>query len=182
MEIRDIYGDLPKLETERLLLRKMTEADLPALYAYGRDPEVSKYVTWEQHRSLDDTRMYLDFVLHRYNNEQLAPWAIEHKESSEMIGTIDFVYWKPNQHIAEIGYALHREYWGKGIMTEAAKRIIQFGFEEMNLVRIEAVCLPENTGSFRVMEKAGLEYEGMLRKARYIKGENRDIKMYAIVK
>ncbi|GGN51543.1 GNAT family N-acetyltransferase [Oceanobacillus indicireducens] len=113
---------------------------------------------------------------------EIAPWAIEYKPNSEMIGTIDFVNWKPASRVAEIGYVLHCDYWGKGLMTEAVKRVIQFGFEQMNLVLIEAVCLPENVGSYRVMEKAGLQYEGTLRKARVIKGKNQDIKMYAIIR
>lgn len=182
MEIRDIFHELPELETERLILRKVTENDVTSMYEYGNDPEVSKYVTWERHLTLSDTEDYLNFVLENYQEGRLAPWAIEYKADGKMIGTIDFVQWKPSHQVAEIGYVLHREYWGKGIMTEAANRVIQFGFEHMDLVRIQAVCLPENTGSFRVMEKAGLTYEGTLKKARKIKGKNQDIKMYAIVK
>ena len=137
---------------------------------------------WERHRSLEDTRNFLNFVLERYAKAELAPWAIENKENRKMIGTIDFVSWQPNHRTAEIGYVLHREYWGMGLMTEAVKCILQFGFERMDLVRIQAICLPENIGSYRVMEKAGMQYEGTLRKARMIKGENRDIKIYAIVR
>ncbi|WP_156854822.1 GNAT family N-acetyltransferase [Oceanobacillus sp. AG] len=182
MRVQDIYNNLPTLETERLRLRKVRSTDLQAMNAYGGDAEVSKFVTWERHQSLQDTEAFLNFVLGRYEKGEIAPWAIEYKPNSEMIGTIDFVNWKPASRVAEIGYVLHRDYWGKGLMTEAVKRVIQFGFEQMNLVRIEAVCLPENVGSYRVMEKAGLQYEGTLRKARVIKGRNRDIKMYAIIR
>ncbi len=182
MEIQDIFKDLPTLETERLILRKVTKDDLASMYEYGSDPEVSKYVTWERHRSIDDTQAFLDFILNQYENGKLAPWAIEYKENGKMIGTIDFVDWQPALRIGEIGYVLHRDYWGRGLMSEAAKRVIDFGFEEMDLVRIQAVCLPENKGSYRVMEKAGMEYEGTLRKARVIKGKHCDVKMYSIVK
>lgn len=182
MEVYDIFHDLPTLETERLTLRKVQEHDLKSMYEYGSDPEVSKYLPWERHRSIEDTRRFLKYILERYKNGELAPWAIEYKEDGKMIGTIDFVSWYPSHKIAEIGYVLHRSYWGRGLMTEAVKRVIQFGFEKMKLVRIEAVCLPENISSYKVMEKAGMQYEGTLRKARRIKGENRDIKVYSIVK
>ena len=182
MEVQDIFNNLPALETERLQLRKVKSTDVQAIYAYGSDAEVSRFVTWERHESLQDTEAFLNFVLGKYEKGEVAPWAIEYKPTRQMIGTVDFVNWKPAGRVAEIGYVLHRDYWGKGIMTEAVKRVIQFGFEQMNLVRIEAVCLPENTGSYRVMEKSGLQYEGTLRKARVIKGQNQDIKMYAIIR
>ena len=182
MKVQDIYNDLPTLETERLVLRKVKATDLQAMHAYGSDSRVSKFVTWERHESEADTEAFLNFVLNRYEEGQLAPWAIEYKSNGQMIGTIDFVSWKPASRVAEIGYVLHRDYWKKGIMTEAVKRVIRFGFERMNLERIEAVCLPENAGSYRVMEKAGLQYEGTLRRARVIKGKNQDVKMYAIIR
>ena len=182
MEVQHIFNNLPTLESERLRLRRVKPTDLQAMYAYGSDPEVSRFVTWERHKSLQDTEVFLNFILDRYEEEQVAPWAIEYKSNGQMIGTIDFVQWEPASRVAEIGYVLHRDYWKKGIMTEAVKRVIQFGFEQMNLVRIQAVCLPENAGSYRVMEKAGFQYEGTLHKARVIKGKNQDIKMYAIIR
>ena len=182
MEIAEIYRDLPILETERLILRKVTQGDLGDMNEYGMDPEVAKSVMWNQHGSLADTQDFMDFVLKRYADHDVAPWGIEYKENGKMIGTIDFVWWKPSHRTAEIGYTLNRAYWGKGLMTEASRQLISFGFEKMKLVRIQAVCFSDNIGSARVMEKSGLTYEGTLRKSMFIKDEHRDLKIYSIIR
>ncbi|WP_445491653.1 GNAT family N-acetyltransferase [Niallia sp. 03133] len=182
MEIEAIYGDLPRLETERLILRKLTPADLDDMYAYGSNSEVTKYVTWETHQKRSDTKGFLQFVLDRYEKKEVALWGIQYKENGKLIGTIDFVWWKPNHSSAEIGYVLSHEYWGKGIMTEAAKEVIKFGFEKMDLIRIQAKCFTENIGSARVMEKAGMTFEGIMRKDMFVKGKHHDVKVYSILK
>ena len=182
MEIEKIYSDLPILETEHLILRKVTLEDLEDMFLYGSDEEVAKYVTWDRHKTIADTKGFIEFVLNKYQNKQVAPWGIEYKENGKFIGTIDFVWWKPNHKIAEIGYVLSKDYWGKGLTTEAAKALIQFGFNEMDLVRIQARCLVENIGSSRVMEKSGMQFEGVIRKGMFVKGKHQDLKMYSILR
>lgn len=182
MEIEKIFGDLPVLETERLVLRKITLADIEDMYSYASNEEVSKYVTWNPHRSISDTRVFVEFILNQYRNQELAPWGIEYKAHGKLIGTTDFVWWQPNQKIAEIGYVISQNYWGKGITTEAANEIIKFGFEKMDLIRIQARCLVENIGSQRVMVKAGMTFEGTIRKGIYLKGKHQDLKSYSILR
>lgn len=182
MKIEDIYGSLPKLNTPRLKLRKVSEADKYDLFAYASNDEVTKYVMWDTHKSMADTEGFISYAMDQYKNKNVAPWAIEYKETGKFIGTIDFVWWKPAYFSAEIGYVISPEYWGKGITTEAAKAIIQFGFEKMELVRIQARCFDENIASARVMEKVGMIYEGTHRKEMYIKGRHRDIRMYSILR
>lgn len=182
MNIDKIYGDLPTIETKRLILRKIKIDDIEEMYAYGSDKEVAKYVTWETHKSIDDTKQFVEFVLNKYKNKQVAPWGIEYKENGKFIGTIDFVWWEPNNKGAEIGYAISKDYWGKGLTTEAAKEVVKFGFEKMDLVRIQAKSSAENLGSQRVMEKVGMTFEGTLRKAIFLKGKHQDLKMYSILK
>lgn len=182
MNIEKIYGDLPTLETERLILRKVTKEDIEDMYLYGSDEEVSKYVTWNTHETIADTKGFVEFVLNKYENKQVSPWGIEYKENGKFIGTIDFVWWQPNHKIAEIGYVISKDYWGKGLTTEVAKELVKFGFEEMDLVRVQARCDVENIASARVMEKAGMTLEGIIRKGIFVKGEHRDLKMYSILK
>lgn len=182
MEIADIYSSLPTMETERLVLRKIVLDDAEDMFAYGSDPEVSRYVTWNQHHSKSDTEEFVEFVLGQYEAGRLAPWGIEWKETGKIIGTIDFVSWNTNHHFAEIGYVIARNHWGKGITTEAVKELIKYGFTKMGLVRVQAKCFVENIGSERVMEKAGMKFEGILRKSMLIKGKHRDLKMYSILK
>ncbi|MGG4202691.1 GNAT family N-acetyltransferase [Peribacillus frigoritolerans] len=182
METGEIYSDLPILETERLILRKVTIQDVNDMFEYCSNQEVSRFVTWDAHESLDDTKEFIGFVLNQYLHGKVAPWAIEYKENHKMIGTIDFVSWNPGQNSAEIGYVLSPEYWGKGITTEAAKELIRFGFENMDLIRIQARCFTENIGSARVMEKAGMKHEGILRKGMKIKGKHWDLHVYSVLK
>ncbi len=181
IKMETVFGDLPTLETDRLLLRKIELEDKEDIYAYTSNEEVSKYVTWDTHKSLADTSGFIEFVLAQYRVKKIAPWGIEYKENGKLIGTIDFVMWQPNYHVAEIGYCLSQDYWGMGIVTEAANEVIKYGFTHMDLVRIQARCMAENIGSARVMEKIGMSFEGVMRKAMYTKGFQRDIKMYSIL-
>lgn len=182
MEIAQIYGDLPIIETERLLLRKITFNDADDIYEYTSDQLVSQYVTWDRHETIMDTKGFIHFVNQQYTLKKLAPWGIEYKDNGKLIGTIDFVSWQPKHFNAEIGYAIARPYWGQGMTTEATKALIDFGFTKMNVVRIQARCMIENIGSQRVMEKCGMSFEGIIRKAIFSKGKQHDLKLYSILK
>ncbi|KYG29374.1 GCN5 family acetyltransferase [Alkalihalobacillus trypoxylicola] len=182
MRVQDIYGDLPEIKTERLRLRKWKKEDLESLYAYGSNENVTKYVTWDTYSSYDDAERFIEQILQQYEQQQISPWAIEWRKTGDVIGNVDFVNWNIQDRRAELGYVLNESYWNKGVMTEAVKALIQFGFEKMNLVRLEAKCFEENIGSAKVMEKSGMLYEGKMRKYKYIKGIHQNIKIYSILK
>lgn len=182
MEIKDIYGNLPRLETERLILRKVTLGDADAMFAYASNDDVTRYVTWNTHQSVEESRGYIAMTVQNYEEGKIAPWAIEFKENGEMIGTVDFVGWRPEHQWAELGYVLNPAYWGRGIVPEAVGELMRLGFEEMELVRIQARCFQENEASERVMQKLGMTYEGTLRKMLNFKGRHWDLKMYSILK
>jgi [ribosomal protein S5]-alanine N-acetyltransferase len=110
MEIEEIYSDLPILETESLILRRVTLDDAEDMFSYGSNEDVSKYLTWNTHKTLSDTNEFINFVLNQYQNSQVSPWGIEYKENGKFIGTIDFIWWQPNHRIAEIGYVISQEY------------------------------------------------------------------------
>jgi len=172
----------PILETERLLLRKLRISDDRDIFEYAKNPEISRYVTWETHKSIEDARAFITWNLERYDKGEIGEWGIELKETGRIIGSIGFVELDTVNFCGTVGYALSKKYWGKGIMTEAVKRIIGFAFEEMGLNRVEAVHIPENEASGRVMQKAGMLYEGLLRQRMFAKGRFWDLKQYAIVK
>ena len=182
MQVQEIYGDLPVLETERLILRKIKWDDAENMFQYGSDDEVSQYVTWDTHQSLADTKEFIDFVMGKYARGEVSPWGIALKETDQLIGTIDFVSWQAHHKTAEIGYVLSKKYWGQGITTEAAHELVRFGFENMDLVRIQARCFLANVGSEAVMKKLGMSYEGILRKAMFVKEKHQDLKVYSILK
>ena len=177
----DALKDLPDLETDRLILRKMTPNDAEAVFAYASDPEVTRHVVWETHRTIEDSERFLRSVVERYEKGEAAEWGIVYKGDGRFIGGCGIVGWEPDHVRAEMGYVISREYWGRGLMPEAVRAMISFGFGRMGLNRIEARCIAQNTASARVMEKAGMSYEGTLRQRESIKGTYRDIKLYAIL-
>jgi ribosomal-protein-alanine N-acetyltransferase len=179
---REILKDLPTLETERLILRKMTPDDAEAVFAYASDPEVTRYVIWDTHRTIEDSKAFLELTVGKYENGGEPDWGIVYKGDRRFVGTCGFADWKAEHARAEMGFVISREYWGRGLMPEAVRAMIAFGFERMGLNRIEARCIAENVASARVMEKAGMTYEGRLRQREFIKEAYRDIKIYSILR
>lgn len=180
---RRVFADLPELETERLLLRKMRPDDAEAMFAYASDPEVTRYVLWETHHSIEDSESFLRSATEGYERGDFGAWGIVLKDSGAFIGTCGLGdRYAPEHTRAELGYVLSREHWGRGIMTEAVRAVIRFGFGRLELNRIEARCIAENAASARVMEKAGMTYEGTLREREFIKGAYRDMKLYSILR
>lgn len=182
MEIDKIFSNFPILETKRLKLRKIILEDIEDMYSYCSNEEVPKYSSWNPHRSLVETKEAIERVINQWENKKLVQWGIEYKENRKLIGTIEFVTWETQHKVAEIGYCLSHDYWGRGIAPEAAKEVIKFGFNNMDLVRIQARCYLENVGSARVMEKAEMSFEGIIRKGLFAKGKHQDLKMYSILK
>jgi ribosomal-protein-alanine N-acetyltransferase len=180
--VEDVLKNLPTLETDRLIQRKMTPNDAEAIFAYASDPEVTLYVSWETHRKIGDSESFLRSVVEGYEKGEAAEWGIAYKGDGRFVGGCGVVGWDLDHARAELGYVLSREYWGRGLMSEAVRAIISFGFKGMDLNRIEARCIMQNTASARVMEKAGMLYEGTLRQREFIKGAYRDMKLYAILR
>ncbi|OIP77840.1 MAG: GNAT family N-acetyltransferase [Oscillatoriales cyanobacterium CG2_30_44_21] len=176
----DIPEQFLTLNTPRLTLRKLAIADAEEIFAYARDPQLTTYTLWEPHRSIDDTYDYLNNnVFELYRSGQGMDWGIILKENGKLIGTCG-LYAKPIHQRAELGYALSRDYWGQGLMTEAVKAAIAFGFHVMRSQRIQGCCAAENIGSARVLEKSGMQFEGVLRNYIVKKDQPWDVKMYAI--
>ncbi|WP_245807668.1 GNAT family N-acetyltransferase [Halobacillus massiliensis] len=178
----NVLENLPVLETERLILRKISKSDVNDMYAYGSNPLVSEYVTWETHTCQEDTEGFIDLILEGYLNKEKALWAMELKANGKMAGTIDFVSIDKKHRSGELGYVLSDKFWGQGLTTEASRKVIEFGITELGLERIQARCLAENIGSQRVMEKAGMTFEGTLRKGFFAKGKFHDLKVYSILR
>lgn len=139
-----IFNEFPTFGTKRLLLRKLSMADVDDLFAYASDDSLTKYLFWETHRSKADSERFISYALHQYDNKGTAPWGIEVKQENKMIGTIDFVSWEEEHRSAEIGYVLSSAYQGQGLMTEAAKVILHYCFNVTDLNRIQARCHIDN--------------------------------------
>ena len=176
-----IFSHMPNLETARLLLRPMRVSDAEDMYAYAKDPTVTQYLLWKPHASISYTRSYLEYLAGRYRLGEHYEWAVIHKESGHMIGTCGFARIDCQHNCGELGYVLHPAYHGQGLAVEASRRVIEFGFGELSLNRIEARYMKENTASLRVMEKLGMRFEGVERSSLLVKGLYRDIGKCAIL-
>ena len=123
------------------------------------------------------------FATEGYERGDFGGWGLVLKVSGAFVGTCGMeVNLAPEHARAELGYVLAREYWGRGLMPEAVRGMLRFCFGRMDLNRVEARCIAENTASARVMEKAGMTYEGTLREREYVKGAYRDMKIYSILR
>ena len=181
MDTQSIYHNWQGMRTQRLCFRQLTLDDKEAIFHYASDPEVTQYVLFPTHRSMDDTINFIQMNLQKYANHEIACWGVALNSNSLLIGTADFVWWSPEHRKAEVGYCFAKEYWNQGYATEALQGLISFGFEYMDLNRIEARCFEVNKASSRVMEKAGMSKEGLLRESLLAKGRIRNIMMYSIL-
>ena len=177
-----LFSHIPTLETDRLTLRGMRVSDAQDMYEYARRPSVTEYLTWEPHTSMEETRQYLTYVGQRYRTGDFYDWSVVDKETGHMIGTCGFTSFNCPADSAEIGYVLSPVYQGRGLGTEAVRRVLRFGFEELNLHRIEAHFIEGNAASRRLMERVGMTFEGFAREAMKIKGKYRTIGTCAILR
>ncbi|MDY5911028.1 MAG: GNAT family N-acetyltransferase [Inconstantimicrobium porci] len=154
------------IETERLILRPYTMRDKEAMFKnWASDDEVTKFLTWPTHKSVSVSETVLKDWVSNYENKDCYHWAIVLKENGdEPIGDIAVVN-EIDERVknAEIGYCIGREWWHKGITSEALKEVINFLFDEVGVNRVQARHDTKNPNSGAVMKKCGMKYEGTLR-------------------
>lgn len=180
-KIYRVFSHLPELTTPRLTLRRMMVLDTEDMYEYAGRPDVTKYLTWLPHPDREYTREYLQYLGNRYAAGMFYDWAVVYEPDCKMVGSCGFTAFNCSSDSAEVGYVLNPSYWGKGIATEALSRVLEFGFEELGLHRIEAKFIEENERSRRVMEKVGMTFEGVMREGMLIKGVYRNIGICSIL-
>lgn len=170
------------LTTPRLLLREFVPDDWPAVLAYQSDPHYLRYYAWTERTAEEVQRFVASFV----EQQQVQPrtkfqLAIVLREEERLIGNCGIRLDAADGRKAEIGYELAPTYWGRGLATEAARALIDFGFDTLRLHRIAAWCIAENVGSARVLEKLGMHQEGRVREAEWMKGRWWDSLLYGIL-
>ncbi len=152
------------LITKRLIIRPVDLIDAKDFFEYAPSPLVGPFAGWEPHHTLMETKSVIKNMM-IYNTKVLVGhFVIIEKSLNKMIGTIELYNYIPNFK-AELGYALNPKYWNQGYVTEAAKRILEYGFFELKLKRIEAATFVNNYGSIRVCEKIGMTFEGLAKNA-----------------
>jgi RimJ/RimL family protein N-acetyltransferase len=171
-----------KTETDRLIIREFNEGDFKSVHIYASNPEVTMYLPFGPN-SEEETQLFLKRVVnyHLQNPRCDYEFAIVLKGSNTLIGGCGIHITNINNKEGSIGYCFNKKYWRNGYASEAAKAIIKFGFEELNLHRVFATCHPDNIGSAKVMEKIGMQKEGRLREHKFQKGEWPDSFIYSIL-
>ena len=169
--------------TPRLTLRRFRLEDAPAMYTnWASDPEVSKHLTWPAHNSIEVTQRVVDGWVSAYEQDNVYLWAIVPNGMNDSpIGSISAVSLDDRTRKAHIGYCIGKEWWHRGIMTEALTAVINYLFDEVGMERIEARHDPENPHSGSVMKKCGMKYEGTLRRSDWSNQGICDAAWYAIL-
>jgi ribosomal-protein-alanine N-acetyltransferase len=180
--IPPFFVEQPDIVTERLLLRKLRPDDAPAIFEYGSREAVTRYVLFPQHETVADSQAFLAKVFDQQGIEFGVVWGIVWKETGKLIGTIGVHHINLESKRLEVGYALHDDFWNKGIVTEATKALIDSIYKHTDINRIEALCVSDHVRSYRVMEKAGMQFEGILRQASMMKSGICDMRMYSILR
>lgn len=172
----------PELETERFVLRQITKNDSVDIFQYFSLDEVTRFYDVESFTNIRQAEELIQRWNERFERSQAIRWGITLKSLNRVIGTCGFHGWMKNHYKAEIGYELAPEYWRQGFMTEAIEKIIEYGFNNLELNRIEAFVEPENVGSRTVLEKVGFREEGILKEHYYWRNRFVDNVIYAFLK
>ena len=171
---------VPQLVTKRLMLRGLTKTDIPFIFQHFSKTEINEYSSDENVTSMEEAKeLYEKYIVPTPNHFRLG---IVLKAGGELVGTlglygIDYVNKK-----AVVGVDLMRQCWGKGLMTEALLELMNYGFNELNLNRIEASADPDNVRSIRLMQRCGFTKEGVIRQRFYYKNAFHDDEIYSVLK
>jgi ribosomal-protein-alanine N-acetyltransferase len=171
------------LETTRLLMRMPVLDDVASIFQkYAQDKEVTKFLIWRPHENITVTREFILRCIQCWKDETTFPWVIVRKNDNGVVGMLEL---RIDKYIADLGYVIAHEYWGNGYATEITKAVIEWAMAQEKIYRVCATCDVENLASVRVLEKVGMQREGILR--RFIVHPNicdepRDSYCYSVVK
>lgn len=171
------------IETDRLVLKIPAVADAePIFKSYAQDSKVTRYLIWRPHRNIQETERFLVDCAIAWEGNVRFPYVITLKESGAVIGMIEI---RINDFKADVGYVISHPNWGKGMATEALRSLVEWALRQEAIYRVWALCDVENLASARVLEKVGMQREGVLRRQIIhpsISDEPRDCYCYAVAK
>ncbi len=151
-----LFAKAAKLETKRLVLRPVCLADAKDMYEYASDPQVTKWVSFPTHQTLDESK---EAIAAHFMAAPLGKWGIVYRDTNKFIGTISLM--DLTAFSAELGYVINRNFWGQGLVPEAARTLLALAFDELNLAQVHAVHATKNPNSGRVLEKIGMRPVGI---------------------
>ena len=180
--LKEIFSNIPRFETDRLILRRIEDKDSADMFEYSADVDVTKYLLWRPHLSIGETKKYIAELQKKYNNGVFYDWGMVYKQDGRFVGTCGFTSVDISKNMCEVGYVLSKKYWGMGLMPEALERIMEFAFGYLGFDKIEARFLEGNARSKKVMEKAGMVYEKTQQRGLYVKDGYKTVYTYSITK
>ncbi len=170
------------IETARLSLRPLGEADLDGLFAVHGDDEVTRFIPSATWTSREDATAWLVRNATMHAEGKARRWVIVEKDGERRVGDCMLFNFDEGSSRAELGFVIGRRDWGRGVMREAAEAVIATAFEALGLRRLEAFADPRNVGSDRLLRRLGFVHEGMLRQRSVMKGEVKDSNVYGLLR
>lgn len=175
------FTPFPVLETPRLILREIRADDTPAIFDLYADETIAARIGLDTFSSHAEAQEIIELVSSAYGEGRAIRWGVTLRGEDRVIGSCGFHRLSTRDRRAEIGYDLSPAYWRQGIMREALRAMVVFGFETMRLHRIEAMTYPANIASWRLLEALGFTCEGLLRDYVFLRDVFEDVKMYSLL-
>jgi ribosomal-protein-alanine N-acetyltransferase len=176
------FNPFPVLETERLSLRNFTMGDANDVFSYRGNAEAMKYISRPVHQSVEEARAMVQKINDNVTSNEAIGWAITLKGSSKVIGSVSFHRIEKGDYRAELGYMVHPDYWRQGIIGEAVKAALDYGFNELNFHSVEAIIDPDNIASQKVLEKFNFVKEAHFKENYFFNGKFVDSAVYSLLK
>jgi RimJ/RimL family protein N-acetyltransferase len=173
---------LPTIEVRRVRLRWLTEHDVDALFAVFSDPQVMRYWSSPPLADRSVARQLLQRIQDGFRQQSFFQWGVALRDEDRVVGTCTLFRLDTDNGRAEVGFALGREHWKLGYMSEALPALLVFAFESLGLRRLEADVDPRNRASIRLLERLGFRKEGQLRERWNVAGETQDSLLYGLLR
>ena len=181
MSIEKYFLPFPEIVSERVLLRRCEVSDAEEFFELAKNPELTVNLSWDYHKSINETRGFIQQLQEEYEKERCKTWAICERSENRFIGMIT-LRTANFQLRGEVGYWIGVPYWNKGYMSEALAALLDFCFGVLELNRVQAEHFVCNPASGRVMEKCGMSYEGTLRGYIFCGEEWHDCRMFSVLR
>ncbi|KIL53071.1 GNAT family N-acetyltransferase [Jeotgalibacillus campisalis] len=178
----DAAKKFPDIETDNFRLREVTKNDAKDLFVYLSDEDVVNHMGLAPAKQVEDTLDEINWYKSIFQDGTGIRWGITRKNEGRVIGSCGFLNIAHSHSRAEIGFEVHKEYWGKGVAGEALQAVLGYGFDQLGFERIQALIEPENIASQKLVEKHGFKREGLLRHYEYTQGKFDDLYMFSLLK
>ena len=175
------FNPFPVLYTDRLILRRFTHDDTNELFLLRSNEDVMRYVNRLRPKSNEDITQLIDKMTGMVDNNDGIPWAVTLKNETKLIGHVSFHVLKKEHFRAEVGYMLHPDFFRKGIMSEALRAVLDYGFKTMGLHSVEAIVNPENIASINLLERNNFIREAYFKEDFYWQGKFLDSAIYSLI-